>query len=354
MPYPTLAKVEKMSQRHVPRNGKPAAPKLATAWLLVCAAALSACGPQTVPSPIRPRLGRDGYGSTPMGTSSGSLPAAGRLGGAAGTVSTTGSPVGGDTATLGAGGGPNVVVTPTGGTAGAIGSNAELPPFEAGTDLDRNHVLPGGLCARLAVIQCAAERHCCRAPGRTNAECQTSLKDVCETKLYLDVIANNPITGFDPNAALMAFTELENRSAQCDVGIPKWSLSSAGIRGILKGTRASGVSCKPSTAELNDGPAQAAALASCLNSDVTPCWPRSALSPWECVPRNPAGSGCATDENCNSDTYCLIPSGGRLGNCAPRVPDQGTCTVGAECYSLFCSGRRCVPPDTQLVFCPAG
>jgi hypothetical protein len=181
-----------------------------------------------------------------------------------------------------------------------------------------------------------------------------SYRNACETQLYLDTIAKNPITGFDPAATVSTFTELEVRSAQCDLNIPSWSVTSAGVRGILKGTRASGVSCKPAIAELNDPATQAAALASCLSSDVSACWPRSATGKWDCSPRNASGGGCATDENCSSETYCQVPQGGRLGKCAPRVANQGACTTDAECASLFCSGGRCVPPDTQRVFCPAG
>jgi hypothetical protein len=224
-----------------------------------------------------------------------------------------------------------------------------------GTDPNRNRVLPGNLCARLATIQCAAELHCCNAPGpgRTTAQCETSLKSACETQLYLDVIANNPITGFDPETTFRTFTELEDRSAVCDLSIPSWIVSSAGVRGILKGTRAEGESCRPSTAELSSMPAQAAALASCANSDVTPCWPKALLDEWKCSPRKTTGERCATDENCTSDTFCRVPGPGRLGMCAPRVPLQGSCTSGVECGSYFCSAGRCVEPDQQLVFCPA-
>jgi hypothetical protein len=152
---------------------------------------------------------------------------------------------------------------------------------------------------------------------------------------------------------MTTFTELETRSANCDLGIPGWSLTAAGIRGILKGTRAPGESCKPDTAQLGDKAAQAAALLSCTNSDVSACLPKSLLTTWTCSPKNAAGGGCATPENCDSGTYCQVPAGGSLGKCAPSVPVQGACTSGVECSSYFCSAGRCVAPDSQLVFCPA-
>jgi hypothetical protein len=243
--------------------------------------------------------------------------------------------------------------TPSAAAGTAAAGSEQLAPFDAGTDPNRNRAMPGGLCARLATIQCAAELHCCRAPGRSTAECETSLRNACEDQLYLDVIASNAITGFDPAITMETFTELETRSANCDLGIPGWSLSAAGLRGILKGTRAPGENCKPSTADLANKAAQAAALASCTNSDVSACLPKSLLGEWRCSPRNPAGGGCATDENCDSGTYCQIPQGGTLGKCAQRVAVQGACTSGVECTSYFCSAGHCVAPDSQLVFCPA-
>ena len=356
-----------MSKMRVPRNGNGAAPTLAAAWVVVCALASLSCSPQTVPYPIRPRPGNSGGSVTPTMTPSAN---AGRAagtgagvaaanGGGAGNSSIMVFPVAGTggqapapTTQAGASGG-RVITNPAAGSAGTMTGNDQLAPFDAGADPDRNRAMPGGLCERLATIQCAAERHCCKAPGRTATQCQTSLQSACQEQLYLDIIANNSITGFDPTATLTTFTELESRSSQCDLGIPTWSLSSAGIRGILRGTRATGANCKPSTAELTEKSAQAAALASCMNSDVSACLPKSLLGEWKCSPKSSTGGGCATDENCSSDTYCRIPPQGTLGSCTQRVPLQGACSSGVECGSFFCSGGRCVEPDTQLVFCPA-
>src|SRR4051794_23441759 len=63
-----------------------------------------------------------------------------------------------------------------------------------GTPGDKNAVMPGTICQRVAEIQCAAEAGCCASPGRDVAACTTEQKKVCSETLSLDAAAMDPIT----------------------------------------------------------------------------------------------------------------------------------------------------------------
>lgn len=299
---------------------------------------MAACGLRDVPEPTRPRpssAGEDGALAGAGGVS-------GDTGGAAAAPSGGSSSTGGSSAADGGTGSPGMPGMPTAGAGGV--------PFYAGDDPNRNHVQPGGLCARLAVIQCAAEAHCCFAPGRTVADCETSIRTSCSNELYLDQIASNAITGFDANAAISVYTELENKSAACDIGIASWGL--VALRSILKGTRAPNQSCKPpGTSALNDKPAQAAALASCTNLETNACLPMSLLGDWTCAAKSGSGGNCITDDNCQMGMYCRNPNMQPLGKCAQRLTLGATCTNGTDCASLYCKSGKCVAPEQQVAFC---
>lgn len=326
---------------------------MSASGLLVLLALLAwACGPQTVPFPSGPRPSSAGQYSQPWaGTAA--LPSAdagkaggdglaGRDGGAASAAN------GGAPGSAGAG-------ASAPGTTMNAGSESPLSygvPFDAGSDPDRNNALPGGLCARLATIQCAAEAHCCLSPTRGVEGCETEVRNVCAQELFLDQIAANPVTGFDAAATASALTELEARSARCDLGIAAWSLSSAGIRGILKGTFEPGESCKPpGTSAVTEKPAQAAALASCKFSDDYACLPKSLLGDWTCAAKSGVDENCVTDDNCQPDMYCRNPNMAPLGKCAQRLAIGQTCVNGNECSSLYCKAGSCVPVDQQVAFC---
>jgi len=224
-------------------------------------------------------------------------------------------------------------------------------PFDAGSDPGRNNVRPGALCARLATIQCAAETHCCLAPTRSRAACEAASSKACNDSLYLDQIAQNSITGFDGDFTVQAFTDLETRSAACDLSIATWSISPQGLRGILKGTRQPNASCKPPATMLMDKPSQAAALASCLNIETHACLPKSLLGDWTCATKSAEGANCITDDNCQAGMYCRNPQMNPLGKCAPRLALGANCTNGNDCMSMFCKSGNCVPADAQLAFC---
>jgi hypothetical protein len=236
------------------------------------------------------------------------------------------------------------------GTAG----NTEMGgvPFYAGSDPARNNVQPGGICPRIATIQCAAQAHCCFAPARDVATCEAEVRKACAEQLYLDQIAANPVTGFDAAGAATILGELEARSARCDLEIAAWSLTSAGLRGILKGTYDLNQSCKPvGVSAVTEKPAQAAALASCKDSDRYACLPMSILGDWTCVAKSGSGANCVTDDNCQPNMYCRNPNMAPLGKCAQRLMLGAACTVGNECSSLYCRGGQCVAAEQQVVFC---
>lgn len=245
------------------------------------------------------------------------------------------------------GGGEAGSALPQGGDGGSVG---EGKPFYAGDDPNRNNVQPGMLCARLAVIQCAAEAHCCFAPGRTVEECERELRQTCNDELYLDTIAASSITGFDAAAAAAAYSELERRSSECDLGIAAWGLTA--LRGILKGTKNPNQSCKPAgVAAINDKEAQAAALASCAQIEDYACLPMSLLGDWTCAPKNASGGNCVTEDNCQPGMYCRNPNMQLLGKCAQRLELGASCTNGSECSSLYCKAGKCVAAEQQVAFC---
>jgi hypothetical protein len=239
------------------------------------------------------------------------------------------------------------IITPVAGSGG--GEPTQLPAFDAGTDLSRNMVHPGALCARFATIQCAGEAHCCNTRTRTTQACQVDLTMSCSQQ-YLDQIAQNPVTGFDAAATASAFTQLEQRASQCDINILAWAGSPEGMRTILKGTLAAGASCKPS-GDPTDPPTAGAALASCTNGATIACLPKSLLGDWTCAPKNSAGGSCVTDNNCNSGFFCNNPNKAPLGKCAQLYPLGSTCVDGSQCASLVCKASQCVAADQQVVYC---
>jgi hypothetical protein len=249
------------------------------------------------------------------------------------------------------GGNPAIAGGGSTGVAGSSGMPMALVPFDAGSDPNRNMVGPGALCARWAMIQCAGEAHCCTNRTRTTEACRADVTMICSQQWYLDQIAMNPVTNFDPAAAANAFGQLEQKASQCDIAIAAWAGSDAGLRGILKGTVAPGASCKP-TQNLSDRPTAGAALASCTNISNTACLPMSLLGDWTCAPRNRAGGACATDNNCVTGTYCHNPTMAFLAKCADLMPLGAACTEGSQCSSLFCKAGACVAADQQVAYCP--
>ena len=308
-------------------------------------------------------------GFSALGGGFGSAPSAGMAGVAAGVT----APAAGVAAPVAGSGGTGVPVAgtyagttveagtfaaagssgdpPSAGTTATAGSSASSPPFDAGSDPNRNLVQPGQLCARIAVIQCAGEMHCCISPNRTVDACRAQYMMLCAEQLYLDQIAMNPSTGFDATSTAAAFTQLEQMASQCDVNIVSWAGSDMGLRSILQGTLAPGSSCKPNN--LTDPPTAGAALASCTSGATTACLPMSILGDWTCAPRNGAGGSCVTDINCIAGTYCDNPTQAPLGKCAQLLGLGATCTDGSQCSSLFCSAGQCVPASQQLAYCPS-
>jgi len=300
-----------------------------------------ACGPQRVPLPSEPRsnAGR----TAPEGGNGGGV-SAGRGGGSGGS-----RPVGGSSGRAGSAAEGGSSSQPQGGGGGSGGGGL---PFDAGSDPNRNNVQAGMLCARLAVIQCAAEAHCCFAPGRSGETCESEIRDTCNDELFLDTIAANAITGFDAAAAAAAYTELEDRSARCDLEIASWGLTA--LRSILKGTYNPNQSCKPpGTSAINNKPAQAAALASCKQIEEYACLPMSLLGDWTCAPKSASGGNCVTDDNCQTGLFCRNPNMQLLGKCAERLALGATCTSGTECGSFYCKAGKCVAAEQQVAFCLA-
>jgi hypothetical protein len=235
------------------------------------------------------------------------------------------------------------------GTSSGGVTGGPLPPFNGG-DPSLNMVQAGAVCARLAMLDCAAEAHCCNNPGRTVAACESDIMLTCTSKFYIDALSLNPITGFDKSAAQTAFTVLQQKASQCDVSVAAFGTSIDGLPGTFKGTIAPGQSCRP-TQSLPDNAALGAALASCTGLATTACLPQGLLGDWTCSPRNAAGGPCLTDVNCNAGLYCNLPSATSLGTCAATLPVGSACSLPSQCSSLFCKNSVCVAADQQAAYC---
>lgn len=283
-------------------------------------------------------------------------------GGEAGSMPTGGTahPTGGTTHPTGGATVPTGGAMPTGGT-GGMGTIGNGTIFDAGSDPNRNNVAAGGVCARLAQIQCAGEAFCCNDAGRDKNACIAAQMTACASQGYVDVISLDPIAGYDAAHAAVAFTELERLASMCDPSIATYGAAPTGFAGIFKGTRSPGADCGPGGSLLNPPKREqaAAALASCNTIETTACMPTSSapLDPWKCSAKAGPGAACLTDLNCMAGLGCPNPTlaGGSFGlsTCRARTPDGSPCEVASECMSSFCVANACAVADAQSAYCLA-
>lgn len=215
----------------------------------------------------------------------------------------------------------------------------------------RNQVGAGGICSRLATLQCAGEAHCCQSPPMDFTQCQQALRFSCEREGLIDQIAADPRTGFSPQKAEAAFGQLEALAVACDPSVSRWVVSPEGLMAMFEGTLSVGANCRPPLASRDRA---AAYLAACAGPQQNACLPRSALS-WRCTERGGVGSDCLTDLNCQDGLYCpqddyLNPEIGR-SVCSARLADGAPCRAANECTSLVCIGGSCVEANSQTAFC---
>jgi len=221
--------------------------------------------------------------------------------------------------------------------------------YDAGSDPDRNKVMPAQLCQRIAEINCAGEAFCCDNPGRTLDACKQDLVSQCSSTLMLDRIAMNSSTGFDASAAEKAYNELERRASMCDVTAAMWGSSGDGLRGILKGTIETKASCMPTS--VLDPVDIGAALLSCAHPETNACVYMNILDDWTCETRSKMGGPCVTDNNCSDGLYCVLGAVGMAGTCGSRKSVGESCTSPSECASLFCKQSKCVESSKQAAYC---
>jgi hypothetical protein len=236
------------------------------------------------------------------------------------------------------------------GSSGSGGSGGGA--FNAGTDPQRNQVMPGELCDRLATIQCAGEAFCCDAPGRDQDECYETMLAGCEDELYLDDIAEAESSGFDEPYAATAFTEFEALAASCDPSIARFGYDLNGLRGMMKGTVSANGSCTPPgfPALIPSNTMAAVALASCANAATSACVP--AVSLWRCKGLSAEGGDCFTDVNCQTGLYCDNPNLTLSAECKPRLAPGEACELPNECTSLACRDGVCATDDdVQAAYC---
>jgi hypothetical protein len=306
-------------------------------WMGLCVPGSGCAGPDPGPRQFPP-----GVFPPPSGAGVGGMTStAGAVGGEAGTA---GAPVAG-------------TAVPTAGTVGTSGAGApqagtggepSVREFDAGSDPNRNAVVAGSICQRLAEIQCAGQAYCCDNPAMDVDGCRQTTQSTCQTMAMADAIAGDPVSGFDPARAMIVFTELERLASTCDPAIAAYAESLDGIRSMFLGTRAARADCKPQSV-LNRLQA-AAALASCQDHRSQACLP--SLTTWSCTAHAAQGGRCFTDVNCTAGLYCDNPnlsvSG---GNCMQRKALGSPCELPNECESLYCVGQHCVAADQQTAYC---
>jgi len=330
------------SHRDQPWSSRPRTTSArALTWCLLLAAV--GCGTEDT-DPGRPPVGA-GSGSGGSASSAGTGGSAGSLGAGAGANGGAGM------------NGTAGMTPPAGGSVAPTPDGGPPPTLDAGTDPNRNRVQPGGICQRLATLQCEGEAHCCASPGRSFDACFTRQADVCTNELQLDLIAVEPVAGFDAEMTAQALTQFEEMAAECDPDIAAWGASMDGLRRMLQGTVAPGGSCMPP----DDIPSVAgygAALASCAQMDTHACLfggdapiplpPASAT----CTERGQQGVSCFVDTNCVDTLYCHNPDGQySTGTCAARKQVGASCATGVECESRFCNAGSCIERTQQAAFC---
>lgn len=231
--------------------------------------------------------------------------------------------------------------------AGASGGGSA---FDAGTDPARNQVQPGGICARLAAIQCAGEQACCEQPGRDFDACVDAIEGACSATVLLDDIAAAPEVAFDAQAASTGFAELESRAAVCDPSVASWAVSRDGFTASFAGTLGEGDDCEPEGGLQAAIPSLLAALAACRVGSDLACLPGA--DAWVCAPRASPGSRCFTDFNCADGLYCENPDSGFDGACAARKAAGSECESATECTSFVCESGMCAAEDdVQAAYC---
>ncbi len=240
-----------------------------------------------------------------------------------------------------------------GSTPAGSGGGGGMKVFDAGSADDRNDVMAGELCQRVADILCAGEEFCCDDPGRDVAACETAMLKTCNNNYMLDTIAKDMRVGFDPAGASASFEMLENRAKACDPSVSAWAVSSEGFVMSLNGTLTADQDCEPMGGAMNASVAELlTALASCSTSANLACLP----SPdgWKCAARSSKGGKCATDGNCADGLYCVNTSEelDGSGTCTERKTAGTACTDATECTSFICTSGKCAADDDkQAAYC---
>lgn len=249
-----------------------------------------------------------------------------------------------------------VMGVPMAGTGGVAPlPDGGLPAFDAGTELNRNQVRPGGICARLAAVDCAAEAHCCAAPATAFDLCKSQLTARCTDTAFLDEIAMNNVSGYSVTQAEAVFNRLEQFAATCDPTVGVWFAQTEGLRAIFQGTVAPAGTCRPSG--LPSVPGYYATLASCTQPSTHACLftgdgPATPPQTATCAARSDVGATCFVDTNCRDGLYCANPQMKySQGTCTPLKAVGATCTADTECMTFTCRGAACIMPTSQTAYC---
>jgi hypothetical protein len=159
----------------------------------------------------------------------------------------------------------------------------------------------------------------------------------------LDYVTVQSMDGFDATNAPNIIKAFEDRAATCDPTIAQWAATPDGLRGIVKGTLASGGACTaPAT---TDGKVVAAYLASCANGGTTACLPHP-FANWYCTALSSLGGMCFTDVNCDpasstGGAYCnndvSAPIISDNWKCVARKAVGESCQSSNQCQSLLCT-----------------
>jgi hypothetical protein len=196
------------------------------------------------------------------------------------------------------------------------------------------------LCVELAETICEAAASCCE-PSRSMTECRDAEQRRCTESL--GALVADPRVGYVPERG-GALLELAQRRAD---GCWEEPFQLAELDAIFEGTGANGTDCSPRvvagavpSAELHR------AAVACV--DGSTCRVRLA---WDgspqgtCEARSVAGGDrCSHPYDCETGTFCNLPSGWRVGDwatCTPLRSDGWACGSDFECASGYCGSGVC-------------
>jgi hypothetical protein len=232
----------------------------------------------------------------------------------------------------------------------------DLPPGDGDHGDSSAPADPGGgpipatvLCARLTEIFCAAEQACCTEPTRRHASAEACVAERgpdCETSLT--PIFTDSRTGYSSARARERIDDLLAMTAACDPAAAAWTVTRAGLLGVMEGTVALDGNCSPAySGDLAPGMV-CLAPQSCLLEQVVMTFEGT------CGAARGLGGDCFTDLECQDGLYCEPPNNwfGGGGSCTARLANGGSCGDNdTACLSWSCEAGLCAVATANSTYC---